>query len=93
MDKAITQTKDIKTLTLEEVDIILHASGYSHKGKQYRTHYCCAPEDPRLLKLTRDGIFSGPHRSEMLNKESAMFYLTQFGLEAAKNLHDWRRMP
>lgn len=86
---------DLKDLTLQEIDIILHASGYSKGGKQYRTHYCCSPDDPKLRKLVCDGYFSGPKEpwDHGYNIRTVTFNLTKAGLDAAEKLHEWRRMP
>jgi len=76
----------VENLTIREIDIILHASGLSQGTKQYRTHYCANSKHPQLCKLVADGYFTGPHPSALIEGDSAMFFLTEQGIEAAKHL-------
>lgn len=85
---------DLDNLTVNEIQIILHASGLSSGSHQYRTHYCASPNHAELCKLVRDGYFTGPHESQLIAGNSAMFYLTQAGIDAAMKLsqrfNSWR---
>ena len=73
-------------MTVKEAKVILHASGLSIEGKQYRDHYYTDSDDETLCKLVTEGYFSGPHGSQLLSPRTGVFYLTDAGIKAAWKL-------
>lgn len=73
-------------LNKEQRDIVYHASGLSQSNKQYRDYYNCSATDPLLLDLVAKGYMDGPKHYSSLARGSAYFYLTQKGIETAKEI-------
>lgn len=82
----------VADLSPPERDIIMHAYGASnHRNPGYRDHYCTAPGDTRLLRLTWElGIFRGPYGEREYGETpgwaGAFFYLTDFGRHVALSM-------
>lgn len=80
------------TLDWQDKRIIEHAfgGGIDIRPSQwgYRDHYCCDPNEERLLKLVELGIFAGPYgvneKGETPGFCGAFFYLTDAGKETAR---------
>lgn len=88
-------------LDARDRDIILNAyGGGAHIPPEkwgYRDHYCTAPGDTRLLRLSWElGLFSGPfgerEHGSTPGWAGAFYYLTDLGKHVARSLIDARRL-
>lgn len=88
-------------IDVRDREIVLHAfGGDTHKRADqwgYRNHYCTAPDDPRLNRLVRLGVFRGPCGVDAAGDTpgwaGAFYYLTAAGKELALALIGEREVP
>lgn len=78
-------------LTEGERRIVLHSFGCQGEKYGWRDHFCTAPGDRRLLRLSWEfGLFSGPHGKDPYAGESVwvgnFFFLTDLGKTVALSM-------
>jgi hypothetical protein len=83
----------VAELSEQERGIILHAFGATYRRPEvgYRNHYCTAPGDLTLLRLTFElGLFRGPYGEQAYGQSpgwiGAFFYLTELGKHVALSM-------
>lgn len=81
----------VAELTTAERKIVSHAYGGDARQPGYRDHYCTAPGDRALLRLTFElGIFEGPFGEKGYGEtpgwSGAFFHLTALGREIARSM-------
>ncbi len=81
----------VSELTEKQRHIISHAYGGGSRLPGYRDHYCTAPGDMHILRLTHEfGLFDGPHGEEAYGESprwsGAFFYLTDLGKQVARSM-------
>lgn len=82
----------VAELNSREREIIMHAFGASNRRNPgYRNHYCTAPGDIELLRLTWElGLFRGPYGEREYGETpgwvGAFFYLTELGKHVALSM-------
>lgn len=78
-------------LTEDERDIVLHSFGCQGTKHGWREHFCTAPGDLQLLRLSWEfGLFSGPHGEKAYGEtpgwSGAFFCLTDLGKAVALSM-------
>lgn len=81
----------VADLTPQQRQIVSHAYGRDRNGNGYRSHYCTAPGNVDLLRLSWEyGLFTGPHGERAYGDTDpwvgAFFYLTELGKHVAASM-------
>lgn len=71
--------------SLDQINMMKHAWGWSSKEPGFRTHYCTHAKDQNMEVLVIAGMFECTH-TEGFGKDHAMFHLTDKGIEYLKEL-------
>lgn len=78
-------------LTPRQQGVLLHAYGADSRRPGYRDHFCTAPGNVELLRLSWEfGLFNGPHGERGYGEtgawSGAFFYLTELGRQVAASM-------